>query len=159
MCDSGIEDFPAVDDDVLGAGMERAAALGLPVAVHAERPGRPARAGGHRLARLRRLAPGRGGAATRSRRAIELARETGCSLHVVHVSSARWASPCVAAVDATCETCPHYLTLTEDDLETLGTRAKCAPPLRTGRRARRAVGARSATSRSSPPTTRRARRR
>ena len=36
----------------------------------------------------------------------------------------------MAASDATCETCPHYLTLTEDDLETLGTRAKCAPPLR-----------------------------
>ena len=34
------------------------------------------------------------------------------------------------ASDATCETCPHYLTLSEDDLETLGTRAKCAPPLR-----------------------------
>ena len=44
-------------------------------------------------------------------------------------------------VDATCETCPHYLTLTEDDLETLGARAKCAPPLRTAARARRAVGA------------------
>jgi allantoinase len=30
----------------------------------------------------------------------------------------------------TCETCPHYLALTEDDLERLGTLAKCAPPLR-----------------------------
>jgi allantoinase len=28
------------------------------------------------------------------------------------------------------ETCPHYLTLTEDDLEQLGAVAKCAPPLR-----------------------------
>jgi allantoinase len=36
----------------------------------------------------------------------------------------------VAASSATCETCPHSLTLTEDDLERLGTRAKCAPPLR-----------------------------
>jgi allantoinase len=34
-------------------------------------------------------------------------------------------------VDATCETCPHYLELCEDDLETLGVRAKCAPPLRS----------------------------
>ena len=62
--------------------------------------------------------------------AIELARETGCSLHVVHVSTARGVD-LVAQSDATCETCPHYLALTEDDLETLGTRAKCAPPLRT----------------------------
>src|SRR5262249_52629384 len=38
MCDSGIADFPAADDDTLAAGMERAAQLGLPVAVHAEDP-------------------------------------------------------------------------------------------------------------------------
>jgi allantoinase len=47
----------------------------------------------------------------------------------VHVSSAKGVA-LVAASNATCETCPHYLTLTDDDLETLGTRAKCAPPLR-----------------------------
>ena len=39
-CDSGIDDLQAVDDDGLGAGMQRAAVLGLPVAVHAERPSR-----------------------------------------------------------------------------------------------------------------------
>ncbi len=33
-------------------------------------------------------------------------------------------------VDVSCETCPHYLVLTEDDLEALGAVAKCAPPLR-----------------------------
>jgi allantoinase len=33
-------------------------------------------------------------------------------------------------VDVTCETCPHYLVLSEDDLATLGAIAKCAPPLR-----------------------------
>ncbi len=36
MADSGIDDFPKVDLDTLRAGMRRAAALGLPVAVHAE---------------------------------------------------------------------------------------------------------------------------
>ena len=30
----------------------------------------------------------------------------------------------------TCETCPHYLYFTEEDLESLGAVAKCAPPLR-----------------------------
>lgn len=30
----------------------------------------------------------------------------------------------------TCETCPHYLHLTENDVENLGAVAKCAPPLR-----------------------------
>ncbi len=67
--------------------------------------------------------------------ALSLAGETGCSLHVVHVSSGEGVELVARArgVDATCETCPHYLTLTEDDLETLGTRAKCAPPLRPAR--------------------------
>jgi allantoinase len=33
-------------------------------------------------------------------------------------------------VDVTCETCLHYLVLTEEDVERLGAVAKCAPPLR-----------------------------
>src|SRR5215216_8119293 len=36
MSSSGIDDFPMADDATLLAGMQRAAALGLPVAVHAE---------------------------------------------------------------------------------------------------------------------------
>ena len=68
-------------------------------------------------------------------RALALALETGCTLHVVHVSSgdgvALVAAGRARGVDVTCETCPHYLTLTEDDLDELGARAKCAPPLRT----------------------------
>jgi len=133
MCDTGIDDFEAASDEVLGAGMERAAALGLPVAVHAERP--------------QRLTPLEGGdwrawAASRPvaaeleaiDRALELAEATGCSLHVVHVSTgagvARVAEARARGVDATCETCPHYLVLAEEDMERLGTAAKCAPPLR-----------------------------
>ena len=133
MCDSGIDDFPAVDEDELGAGMARAAALGLPVAVHAESP-----------AQLRRPERGdwRAWAASRPpraelaaiERALELAQDTGCALHVVHVSTGAGVAAVAEArargVDATCETCPHYLTLTEEDMERLGTAAKCAPPLR-----------------------------
>ncbi len=129
MCDSGIDDFPAADDDTLHAGMVTAAKLGLPVAVHAERP-----------ARLRTPDGGDWRAWVASRpveaeveaieAAIATARETGCSLHVVHVSSAAGVELVARAEGVTCETCPHYLTLSEDDLETLGTRAKCAPPLR-----------------------------
>jgi len=67
-------------------------------------------------------------------RAVSLAGETGCALHVVHVSCgagiALIASARKAGVDVTCETCPHYLVLTEDDLLELGAIAKCAPPLR-----------------------------
>jgi allantoinase len=133
MTPSGTDDFACVDDDDLGAGMARAAALGLPVAVHAERPSE--------------LLPMAGGTwrdwvdsrpiaaeVAAIERAIALARETGCALHVVHVSSGAGVAAVVEArakgADVTCETCPHYLLLAADDLERLGTQAKCAPPLR-----------------------------
>jgi allantoinase len=68
-------------------------------------------------------------------RALFFAGETGCAVHVVHVSTARgvrlveraWAE----GVDASCEVCPHHLLLGEDDLARLGAVAKCAPPLRS----------------------------
>ena len=53
----------------------------------------------------------------------------------MHVSTGRGVRLVAAArargVDVTCETCPHYLVLDEDDLERLGAVAKCAPPLRS----------------------------
>jgi allantoinase len=133
MCDSGIEDFQAVDDEALGAGMERAAALGLPVAVHAERPSelRAPRDGS-----WQEWAASRPPAAELAaiERALELAEATGCSLHVVHVSIAEGVAAVAESrrrgVDASCETCPHYLVLRAADMERLGTLAKCAPPLR-----------------------------
>ncbi|MBR6028469.1 MAG: dihydroorotase [Clostridia bacterium] len=54
------------------------------------------------------------------RRDIELCRETGCRYHVCHVSARESVALIRAAkregVDITCETAPHYLLLTEDDL-------------------------------------------
>jgi allantoinase len=131
MCDSGIDDFPAADPDTLADGMRRAATLGLPVAVHAESPARLTQPAGTTWRDFVASRP-----VEAELEAIELAlalaRETGCALHVVHVSSGDGVALVAdaAGVDATCETCPHYLTLTEDDLDALGTRAKCAPPLR-----------------------------
>jgi allantoinase len=67
-------------------------------------------------------------------RALEFARESGASLHIVHVSTGRGVSMAAEArangVDVSIETCPHYLWFTEADVERLGTIAKCAPPLR-----------------------------
>src|SRR3954469_17931059 len=141
MCDSGIDEFRRADDLTLYRGMRIAAKLGLPVAVHAESE--------EITSRLTAEARGRGGRAWRdfltsrpivaeveaTQRAITLAAETGCRLHIVHVSNSR-SSELVrlarghSGADVTCETCPHYLALTSHDLERLGPRAKCAPPLR-----------------------------
>jgi allantoinase len=140
MCPSGIHDFAAADDATLREGMARAAELGLPVAVHAEsakltvrlaaEAASEGRRGWRDYARSRPVEAELEAIA----RALSLAEETGCSLHVVHVSSARGvrlvAEARARGVDATCETCPHYLLLDEDDLAELGAVAKCAPPLR-----------------------------
>lgn len=140
MSDSGIADFPAVDDDTLGAGMARAAQLGRPVAVHAEDDVLTARLAAEAIAagrltmrdyRASRPIPAEVGAIER---AIVLAEATGCALHVVHVSSGVGVGLVAAArsrgVDVTCETCPHYLVLDEDAADALGALAKCAPPIR-----------------------------
>jgi allantoinase len=94
MCDSGIEDFTRADDETLSEGMKRAAALNLPVAVHAE-----SQSTTKRLARefleaekisVHDYLDSRPIAAELEAigRAVELSNETGCALHVVHVSSA-----------------------------------------------------------------------
>ncbi len=68
------------------------------------------------------------------KRAIALAKETGCALHIVHVSTAGAALLVAEArrggVDVSCETCPHYLLFTDDDAARIGALAKCSPPIR-----------------------------
>jgi len=140
MCNSGIDDFAFVSDGVLREGMKRAAALQLPVAVHAESESLTSRLSAEAAAANRTGI--RDYLASRPieaeleaiRRAIELAGETGCALHVVHVSCAAGVRLIAAArkagVDVTCETCPHYLALTGVDVGRIGPLAKCAPPLR-----------------------------
>jgi allantoinase len=142
MSSSGIEDFPCCDDESLYRGMQIAARLGLPVAVHAENNGMTsvlsARARGAGRTSVRHYLASRPIAAEAEAisQALAFAEDTGCALHVVHTSSARGVRLIRQAVeaglcDATCETCPHYLLLSADDMEALGARAKCAPPLRS----------------------------
>ncbi len=140
MSSSGIPEFPAADEATLHAGMVQAAALGLTVAVHAESDALTARLS----AELNR--PGASWRDYLNSRpvraeleaialALALARETGCRLHVVHVSSGEGAALIARArtdgVDVSAETCPHYLSFTGDDLERVGATLKCAPPLRS----------------------------
>lgn len=67
-------------------------------------------------------------------RDIELARETGCAYHVCHISCKESVELIRKAkaegVDISCETAPHYLLLTEDDLQEHG-RFKMNPPIRS----------------------------
>ena len=141
MSNSGMADFPCSDLETLREGMVRAAALRLPVAVHAEDDAL--------TSRLAAQAQAEGRCSVRdyldSRpieaelraigNALALAGDTRCALHVVHVSSAAGLRLIAEArrtgVDVTAETCPHYLLLEEHDVIRLGASAKCAPPLRS----------------------------
>jgi allantoinase len=140
MVDSGTDEFSALTDD---AGLERAMHAardaGVPLLVHAEdaevcaaapRPHPTAYAG---LLAARPVA-----AETRAiERLVRLAGATGAHVHVVHVTSAEGVALLRAAqaagIDATGETCPHYLALDADGLPDADPRVKCFPPIR-GRR-------------------------
>lgn len=69
-------------------------------------------------------------------RDLKLAKETGCKYHVCHISTAESVELIRKAkaegVDVTCETGPHYLVLSDKDLEEDG-RFKMNPPLRSER--------------------------
>lgn len=68
-------------------------------------------------------------------RDIALSELTGSRLHIAHISTAGSVELVRAAkkrgVKVTCETCPHYFTLTEENVIGYNTNAKVNPPLRT----------------------------
>lgn len=68
-------------------------------------------------------------------RAIRMAEVTGCALYIPHNTTARALRHIREAQEAGlpvfAETCPQYLTLTQDVLEKYGPLAKIGPPIRT----------------------------
>ena len=118
--------------------MERAAALGLPVAVHAEDPAvldATPRGGGRTMIDWCALAARRGRDLGRPHRprtwparpAAPSTWSTSRAAEAVDLVAARPGE----GVDATCEACPHHLVLTREDGVRIGAAAKCAPPLRS----------------------------
>ncbi|WP_138494633.1 allantoinase AllB [Paenibacillus pinistramenti] len=136
--------FREADRETLREGMRRIAAAGGILALHAESDALTSRLAEEALAAGRTDA--RAFAASRPveaetaavTEALELAEQTGCRLHFVHISSPEAVDIIDAAkrrgADVTLETCPHYLVLTASDMERLGPVAKCAPPLRDAAR-------------------------
>ncbi|WP_238431803.1 allantoinase AllB [Streptomyces cavernae] len=133
---SGVEEFPELDQEQLSRSLAEIAGFGGLLIVHAEDP--------HRLA----AAPQRGGGryadflASRPRDAedaavaslVAQAKRLGARVHVLHLSSSD-ALPLIAAAKAegvrlTVETCPHYLTLTAEEVPDGASEFKCCPPIR-----------------------------
>ncbi|WP_248965232.1 allantoinase AllB [Sphaerisporangium perillae] len=128
---SGVEEFPPLDEDGLRAAMREVAAFDGLVIVHAEDPALLTDPVGPTYPEFLDSRPGEA-----ERRAVErviaVARETGARAHILHVSSASCLEPLDAArrdlVRVSAETCPHYLTITADQVR--GPEFKCCPPIR-----------------------------
>ena len=64
-----------------------------------------------------------------------LAEETGAAVHICHISTAKSVALVrrykKKGVHITCETCPQYFSLTEDEVLEKGSLARVNPPLRT----------------------------
>ena len=131
--DSGVPEFPPLDDVGLAEAMRQIAELGSLLIVHAEDAAGLRTASGRRYADFVRSRPDAAEVAA-IERVIELARQTGARVHVLHLSSAD-AVPSLTAAQAagvtiTAETCPHYLTLAAEDVRDGQTQFKCCPPIR-----------------------------
>lgn len=134
-------DFKNIDDYTLYVGMKKLAELGHILSIHAENALITDRLGEEMFMKGRIKAADY--VASRPifteveavRRAIYLAKETGCKLHFVHISSAEAIEEISKArnrgQDITVESCPHYFTITSAQFEEIGPVAKCSPPLRS----------------------------
>jgi allantoinase len=135
MIESGVEEFPFSSRADLRKAMPILREHGLPLLAHAEvdlgadvQEPDP-----HRYAHYVQSRPTAWEDAAIAT-LIELAQETGCHVHVVHLSAATSLAQIKAAkargVQITVETCPHYLCLEADAIPDDGVLYKCSPPIR-----------------------------
>ena len=133
---SGVDEFPHLDPDEMEADMALLAGLDALMIVHAEDSRAIARAPSARGDRYRRFLASRprGAENLAIAEVIERARWTGVRAHILHLSSSD-ALPMIRSakrdgVRLTVETCPHYLTLTAEEIPDGATAYKCCPPIR-----------------------------
>ncbi|MEW1907686.1 allantoinase AllB [Kitasatospora sp. NPDC085895] len=135
---SGVDEFPhlATQEDLESALAEQAR-LGALAIIHAEDPAvldaAPQQPGVHYRDFLASRPDDAEAAAVA--RLLDTARRTGTRVHILHVSSAAVLPLLRQAredgVQVTAETCPHYLTLTAEEVPDGDTAFKCCPPIRS----------------------------
>jgi allantoinase len=140
LIESGVDEFPNVNESNLREAMPVLTRLGAVLIVHAEAPG-PIQIAGLKtskddpraystfLASRPRVAEDLAIALV-----IRLCREFGTRVHIVHHSSADSLEMLRDAkregLPITVETCPHYLVFAAEDIEDGATEFKCCPPIR-----------------------------
>lgn len=133
---SGVDEFPHLDAEELEEDLAELKSFDSLMIVHAEDSraiDRAPHAGGDKYATFLASRP-RGAENKAIAEVIERARWTGARAHIVHLSSSD-ALPMIASakrdgVRLTVETCPHYLTLTAEEIPNGATAYKCCPPIR-----------------------------
>ncbi|MFF3462505.1 allantoinase AllB [Streptomyces sp. NPDC002619] len=133
---SGVDEFPHLDQEQLARSLAEISGFGGLLIVHAEDPHHLAAApqyGGPRYADFLASRP-RDAEDTAIASLIEQAKRLHARVHVLHLSSSD-ALPLIAAAKAdgvrvTVETCPHYLTLTAEEVPDGASEFKCCPPIR-----------------------------
>jgi allantoinase len=133
---SGIDEFPDVGTDDLRMAMSVLRDAGLPLLAHAELnlgdgreiAGAPCEYSSWLQARPKAWED------AAIELLIRLCEETGCPVHIVHLSSAdsiaQLRSARARGLEITVETCAHYLCFAAEDVPPGATAFKCAPPIR-----------------------------
>ncbi len=134
-------EYPSVDDYFLLKGMDEISKVGSIVGLHAENSviidglEKEFNKKGYNLGKYHEMSRPEISEIVAIQKALLFSEETGCRFHLCHLSSARAYSIIEEAkrkgIQVTVETCPHYLTLTVEDLEAKGGFAKCNPPVRS----------------------------
>ena len=132
-------DFPYATPDVLYRGMAEAKRLGLLIGVHCEDEAltsaleKRARSEGRQSVRDFLDAHSPLTELLAVDMVLDMARATGARVHICHATIPEAVDRVRAARGAsvTVETCPHYLTFSEEDLERLQGILKCTPPVRS----------------------------
>jgi len=130
--------MPIQDPALLREAMFRAKELGLPLLDHCEDRDMVRSYAVNEGAVSAQLGlPGRPAIAEELQimRDVMLAEDTGAHVHICHISTAKGVDIVRRAkargVRVTCETCPQYFTLTEEEVLRQGAMARVNPPLRT----------------------------
>ncbi|MGW1627060.1 allantoinase AllB [Streptomyces sp. NPDC002172] len=133
---SGVDEFPHLDQEQLARSLAEIASFDGLLIVHAEDPHHLEAApqqGGPRYADFLASRP-RDAEDTAIAQLVAQAKRLHARVHVLHLSSSD-ALPLIAAAKAdgvrlTVETCPHYLTLTAEEVPDGASEFKCCPPIR-----------------------------
>lgn len=133
---SGVDEFPPLDADEMEKDMRELATFDSVMIVHAEDSRAIDRAPspeGDDYGKFLASRP-RGAENLAIAEVIERARWTGARAHILHLSSSDALAMIRSAkhdgLRLTVETCPHYLTLTAEEIPLGATQFKCCPPIR-----------------------------